>query len=90
LPVIKSVVQAIGLGAYARLDVRQPQEWAEGPIENARHITGAELPERFPEILESKNKYRPHLRDRVSLIRRGKSFAKQGYKYVASIIGFGE
>lgn len=32
------------------LDVRQPQEWAEGHIERARHITGAELPERLDEV----------------------------------------
>lgn len=32
------------------LDVRQPQEWAEGHIEGARHITGAELPQRVSEV----------------------------------------
>lgn len=32
------------------LDVRQPQEWAEGHIEGARHITGAELPRRVSEV----------------------------------------
>ena len=31
------------------LDVRQPQEWAEGHIEDALHITGAELPQRINE-----------------------------------------
>jgi hydroxyacylglutathione hydrolase len=34
------------------LDVRQPQEWAEGHIEHARHITGAELPQRINEVPE--------------------------------------
>jgi hydroxyacylglutathione hydrolase len=31
------------------LDVRQPQEWADGHIEGALHITGAELPQRIDE-----------------------------------------
>jgi hydroxyacylglutathione hydrolase len=32
------------------LDVRQPQEWADGHIEGAIHITGAELPQRVGEV----------------------------------------
>jgi hydroxyacylglutathione hydrolase len=32
------------------VDVRQPQEWADGHIEAARHITGAQLIERVDEI----------------------------------------
>jgi hydroxyacylglutathione hydrolase len=32
------------------LDVRQPQEWADAHIEGARHITGAELPQRINEV----------------------------------------
>jgi hydroxyacylglutathione hydrolase len=32
------------------LDVRQPQEWAQGHIKGARHITGAKLPHRFQEV----------------------------------------
>ena len=32
------------------LDVRQPQEWANGHIKEATHITGAEMPERFSEV----------------------------------------
>lgn len=32
------------------LDVRQPQEWWDGHIKGARHITGAELPQRFNEV----------------------------------------
>lgn len=32
------------------IDVRQPQEWADGHIANARHITGAELPQRIDEV----------------------------------------
>ncbi|MDX1594484.1 MAG: MBL fold metallo-hydrolase [Gammaproteobacteria bacterium] len=32
------------------LDVRQPAEWASGHIPGARHITGAELPERLDEV----------------------------------------
>jgi hypothetical protein len=31
------------------LDVRQPAEWKAGHIENALHITGAELPSRIEE-----------------------------------------
>ena len=32
------------------LDVRQPGEWAAGHIQDARFVTGSELPSRFPEI----------------------------------------
>jgi hydroxyacylglutathione hydrolase len=32
------------------LDVRQPQEWAQGHIAEARHLTGAQLPERLDEV----------------------------------------
>jgi hydroxyacylglutathione hydrolase len=32
------------------LDVRQPQEWAQGHIAEARHLTGARLPERLGEV----------------------------------------
>ncbi len=32
------------------IDVRQPQEWADGHISDARHITGAELPQRINEV----------------------------------------
>ena len=32
------------------VDVRQPAEWASGHIPGARHITGAELPERVDEL----------------------------------------
>lgn len=32
------------------LDVHQPQEWVDGPIEGARHITGAELLQRLNEV----------------------------------------
>jgi hydroxyacylglutathione hydrolase len=32
------------------LDVRQPAEWAEGHIGDARFITGAELPQRLDEV----------------------------------------
>jgi hydroxyacylglutathione hydrolase len=34
------------------LDVRQPAEWAEGHIEGATFITGAELPSRLGEVPE--------------------------------------
>jgi hydroxyacylglutathione hydrolase len=57
-----------------------------GTIENARHITGAELPERFPELLESKNiavicgsEYRSSVA--ASLLQ------SKGYEMVARIIG---
>jgi len=32
------------------LDVRQPQEWTQGHITEARHLTGAQLPERLDEV----------------------------------------
>jgi hydroxyacylglutathione hydrolase len=37
-------------GALVVLDVRQPREWTAGHIAEARHITGAELPERIDEV----------------------------------------
>jgi hydroxyacylglutathione hydrolase len=37
-------------GRLTVLDVRQPQEWQAGHIPGARHITGAELPERVAEV----------------------------------------
>lgn len=37
-------------GGIQVLDVRQPQEWADGHIEGATFITGAELPERVGEV----------------------------------------
>jgi hydroxyacylglutathione hydrolase len=68
------------------LDVRQPQEWANGHIENARHITGAELPERFSEIPEGKqvavicgSGYRSSV--------AGSLLKNEHYKKVASVIG---
>ncbi|HSH30889.1 MAG TPA: rhodanese-like domain-containing protein [Thiohalobacter sp.] len=36
------------------LDVRQPAEWVSGHIPGAVHITGAELPEREPELPKDK------------------------------------
>ena len=39
-------------GALLVLDVRQPREWTAGHIAEARHITGAELPERVDEVPE--------------------------------------
>ena len=36
------------------LDVRQPQEWADGHIRRAKHITGAELPERADEVPQAR------------------------------------
>lgn len=38
------------LGDLHILDVRQPAEWADGHIENAQFITGAELPDRVDEV----------------------------------------
>jgi hydroxyacylglutathione hydrolase len=34
----------------AVVDVRQPQEWTQGHIAEAHHLTGAQLPERLDEI----------------------------------------
>jgi len=36
------------------LDVHQPQEWADGHIRRAKHITGAELPERADEVPQAR------------------------------------
>jgi hydroxyacylglutathione hydrolase len=41
-------------GEVEILDVRQPSEWAEGHIEGATFVTGAELPERVHEIPDAK------------------------------------
>lgn len=38
------------LADFHVLDVRQPAEWAEGHIQDAQFITGAELPERLEEV----------------------------------------
>lgn len=68
------------------LDVRQPQEWANGHIENARHITGAELPEKYTELPRDKqiavicgSGYRSSV--------AGSLLQNKGYKKIASIIG---
>ncbi|MBO0689111.1 MAG: MBL fold metallo-hydrolase [Candidatus Dormibacteraeota bacterium] len=37
-------------GAVHLLDVRQPGEWAAGHVAGARHVTGAELPDRLHEV----------------------------------------
>ncbi len=37
-------------GEVTVLDVRQPAEWAEGHIEDAHFMTGAELPDRWSEL----------------------------------------
>jgi hydroxyacylglutathione hydrolase len=37
-------------GELTVMDVRQPQEWGAGHIDDAQHITGAELPARVDEV----------------------------------------
>lgn len=68
------------------LDVSQPQEWANGHIKKALHITGAELPARFSEIPDGKqvavicgSGYRSSV--------AGSFLQNKNYKKVASIIG---
>jgi hydroxyacylglutathione hydrolase len=68
------------------LDVRQPQEWANGHIKKALHITGAELPARFSEIPGEKqvavicgSGYRSSV--------AGSFLKNKNFKKVASIIG---
>ncbi|HEX9697326.1 MAG TPA: MBL fold metallo-hydrolase [Actinomycetota bacterium] len=41
-------------GDYVVLDVRQPGEWADGHVDGALFVTGAEVPERLAEIPDGK------------------------------------
>jgi len=68
------------------LDVRQPQEWVDGHIEGARHITGAELPQRLNEVPK----------DRPVAVVCGSGYrssvsssllANRGYKNIANVLG---
>lgn len=68
------------------LDVRQPQEWADGHIKNAEHITGAELPEKYSELPKEKqiavicgSGYRSTV--------AGSLLKSEGFQNVSSIIG---
>ncbi len=68
------------------LDVRQPQEWGAGHIDNAIHITGAELPQRIEQIPKDKSVavicgsgYRSSVA--ASLL------AQQGHTRVANVLG---
>jgi hydroxyacylglutathione hydrolase len=47
---VDEVAAGIREGDIEILDVRQPAEWAEGHVEGAKYITGAELPERLDEV----------------------------------------
>ena len=47
---VQQVAEEMDEGDIEVLDVRQPAEWAEGHIEGATYITGAELPERLDEV----------------------------------------
>ncbi|MDQ3619079.1 MAG: rhodanese-like domain-containing protein [Actinomycetota bacterium] len=51
---VQQVAEEMDEGVLEVLDVRQPSEWAEGHIEGATYITGAELPERLDEVPTSK------------------------------------
>ncbi|MEX0805804.1 MAG: MBL fold metallo-hydrolase [Candidatus Binatia bacterium] len=71
---------------FVVLDVRQPQEWADGHIEGALHITGAQLPERINEV--------PH--DRTVAVICGSGYrssvassllARDGHKKIANVLG---
>ena len=68
------------------LDVRQPQEWAKGHIEEARHITGAELPQRIAEVPK----------DRLVAVICGSGYrssvassvlAHHGHQQIANVLG---
>lgn len=68
------------------LDVRQPQEWADGHIEHARHITGAELPQRIIEVPQDVpvavicgSGYRSSVSSSL--------LAAHGYKNIANVLG---
>jgi len=51
---VQQVAEEMNEGDIEVLDVRQPAEWAEGHIEGATYITGAELPERLDEVPTNK------------------------------------
>lgn len=68
------------------LDVRQPKEWANGHIENAEHITGAEIPEDYSKLPKGKqiavicgSGYRSSV--------AGSFLQSKGYEKVFSVIG---
>ena len=68
------------------LDVRQPQEWADGHIAGAMHITGAELPRRFNEVPKDRpiavicgSGYRSSVSSSV--------LAHHGYEKIANVLG---
>jgi len=68
------------------LDVRQPQEWADGHIEGALHITGAELPQRVGEVPKDRrvavicgSGYRSSVASSV--------LAHNGHKNIANVLG---
>ncbi len=68
------------------LDVRQPQEWADGHIEGARHITGAELPQRVDEVPKNStvavicgSGYRSSVASSL--------LASRGHKKIANVLG---
>lgn len=68
------------------LDVRQPQEWADGHIEGAMHITGAELPRRVDEVPKDRqvavicgSGYRSSVSSSV--------LAHNGHKEIANVLG---
>ena len=51
---VQQVAGEMNEGVLEVLDVRQPAEWAEGHIEGATYITGAELPDRLNEVPTNK------------------------------------
>jgi hydroxyacylglutathione hydrolase len=68
------------------LDVRQPQEWADGHIEGAQHITGAELPQRVDEVPQDStvavicgSGYRSSVASSL--------LAHRGHKKIANVLG---
>jgi hydroxyacylglutathione hydrolase len=44
----------LDVGGLNLLDVRQPAEWADGHVEGATYLTGAELPQRSDEVPDDK------------------------------------
>ena len=51
---VHELADGMSEGHLEVLDVRQPAEWAEGHIEGATYLTGAELPDRLDEVPRNK------------------------------------
>ena len=47
---VRSVAEGLREGSLRVLDVRQPEEWAQGHVEGASFMTGADVPARIEEL----------------------------------------